>query len=97
MTITPFNIKQHELIGMEIEIAASKNQSLVGLKGIVTDETRNMLVIEQENNPMQASGKSKRFKRLIKSQITFKTKLQGKTVEVDGNVIAKRPEDRIKK
>jgi len=71
-----------ELIGSTIEIIGSKNKTLVGLKGIVVDETKNMIIINNKGT-----------KKILKSHITFK--VDGKIIE--GKQIQKRPEDRIKK
>ena len=50
-----------ELIGLTIEITNSKNKSLMGLKGKIIDETKNMLTIEKNNI----------IKRIIKNQSTL--------------------------
>lgn len=42
------NIFYHELIGLELKVVDSLNKSLIGLSGIVVDETRNTLLIEQK-------------------------------------------------
>ncbi|MFA4887515.1 MAG: ribonuclease P protein subunit [Candidatus Nanoarchaeia archaeon] len=36
----------HELIGKEIEIVEAHNKQLVGMHGIVIDETKNMIELE---------------------------------------------------
>ena len=71
-----------ELIGLDIEIAKAANNSLVGIKGRVIDETKNTLLIK--------TGKGE--KRVIKKQATFLIKGS----EIDGKKLAKRPEERIK-
>jgi len=82
--ITPKNIKKHELIGLDVEVIDAKNKSLVGLKGKVVDETRNTIVLEGE-------------KKVMKKGATFKIRLENGSVEVDGDVLVGRPEERIKK
>lgn len=72
-----------ELIGSSIEIVDSKNETLIGLKGKVIDETKNMLELQE----------GKKTRKILKSQITFK--INDETVQ--GKNITKRPEDRIKK
>ena len=72
------------LIGKNIEITKSKNKSLIGIKGKVIDETKNMIILDNQ-------------KKLIKSQSTFKIKIKNNTYEIDGKVLQTRPEDRIKK
>ncbi len=89
MNINPHNILQHELIGLKAEIGASTNNNMVGLCGMVVDETRNMLVIEAER---------RNEKRIAKAGNTFIFELGGGVrVQVKGNRLVSRPEDRIKK
>lgn len=78
------DIVSMNLIGKSIEITKSKNKSLVGIKGKVIDETKNMIILDNQ-------------KKLIKSQSTFKIKVKNNTYEIDGKVLQTRPEDRIKK
>ena len=78
------DIVSTNLIGKDIEITKSKNKSLVGVKGKVIDETKNMIILDNQ-------------KKLIKSQSTFKIKIKNNTYEIDGKVLQTRPEDRIKK
>jgi len=68
-----------ELIGSSIEVVESKNQSLVGLKGIVIDETKNTLTV-----------KSKKTRKILKGHV--KIMVDGKII--DGKKIRKRSEDR---
>ena len=74
----------HELIGEEIEVVESTNNSYIGIKGKVVNETKSTIVIEQ-------NGKNK---TLLKRAIKFKLLHDGKIIV--GNDIVKRPEDRIK-
>ena len=81
---TARNIGKHELIGLEAEIVESKDPSLIGLKGVVVDETKNMMVID-------VGGEEKRIiKKVVKLRF-------GDYGTIDGSRIAYRPEDRIKK
>ncbi|MFH0798093.1 MAG: ribonuclease P protein subunit [Candidatus Woesearchaeota archaeon] len=83
----PQDIVKHELIGLNIEVTASPNKSLVGKCGKIVDETRSTMTIEEKG----------KFKKVLKSQITFKTKFKGKIVEVFGRDLVSRPEERIKR
>jgi len=76
-----------ELIGLPIEVIESKNKSLVGIKGKIVDETRNMLILET----------SKGIRKIIKSEVKMRIKLNKEKLEVDGKLLVGRPEDRIKK
>ena len=81
------DIVRSELIGSMIEVTQSKNNSLIGLKGKVIDETKNTLILESKN----------KIKKIIKSHIKFKMKVENKIVEINGKLLVSRPEDRIKK
>ena len=85
--ITPQNLVKHELIGLEARVVECTNKASIGIRGMVVDETRNMLVIE-------SGGKEK---RLAKGQCVFSFRLGEKWVRVDGRLLVARPEDRIKK
>lgn len=78
------NIVKKELIGRNIEVVKSKNKSLIGVKGKIIDETKNMFILDNQ-------------KRLIKSQSTFRIKIKEKIYEIDGKILQSRPENRIKK
>ncbi len=83
-------ILQQELIGLRAEVEGSSNNSMIGLGGLVVDETRNTFVIETE----QKNGE----KRIQKSRNTFIFELnEGVRVRVRGDMLVARPEDRIKK
>jgi len=83
------DLVRHELIGLDVEIADSDNPEIIGTKGRVVDETRNMIVIETKD------GKEK---NLAKDGSSFIFTLpQGDRVRVEGNLLVARPEDRIKK
>jgi ribonuclease P protein subunit POP4 len=85
--ISPKNLVKHELIGLTAEVAESTNKSQVGIKGIVVDETKNLVVVET----------SKGLKRIQKKGAEFIFNIpEGKRVKVKGNKIAVRPEERLK-
>ncbi len=89
MRHTPRNIIRHELIGLKVEVVESANEFLVGISGLVLDETRNMLLIGEP-------GKRKRW--VPKRGTLFRIWLpDGLRVLVEGDVIVGRPEDRLKK
>ncbi len=91
MKITAENFLQHELIGLRAEVEESSNKDLQGLRGAVVDETRNMLVLEDE-----------REKKVAKAGNVFVFDLDGEErvrvrVRVSGDLLVSRPEDRIKR
>ncbi|MFT4303261.1 MAG: ribonuclease P protein component 1 [Candidatus Woesearchaeota archaeon] len=69
-------------IGERIQIKKSSNQSLVGLKGKIIDETKNLLIVDSGDKIYQ----------IIKNQIIFEIN----SVIITGDQILKAPEDRIK-
>ena len=81
------DIPRRELIGLEAEVADATNGSQKGIKGIIVDETKKTLIIEQE----------KTKKTLLKNQITLKIKMDGILVRIDGKALLGRSEDRVKK
>jgi len=82
MPITPKNLPKHELIGLEVKVVDSTDESLVGINGEVLDETQSLLRIED--------------KKVEKKTCIFEFRLpDGKKVKINGKLIAKRPEDRV--
>lgn len=81
------DLLRHELIGSEAEVIRASNKSLVGLKGKIIDETKNTLVLETGN----------KTRRILKENITMKIKMKHQTIQVEGSLLAGRPEDRLKK
>ncbi len=76
-------------IGLTVEVINSHSRNLIGAKGRIVDETKNLIVIES------ADGKEK---RLQKRACTFKFYLDdGTTFDIEGKEIMFRPEDRAKK
>ncbi|MEM5878519.1 MAG: ribonuclease P protein component 1 [Candidatus Aenigmatarchaeota archaeon] len=88
MPITPSNIVRHELIGLETEIKNATNKYLIGLKGLVVDETYGMLMIQTKKGEKKVNKKGTIFIFHLPN---------GKRVQVDGSLLVSRPEDRIKK
>ncbi|MFQ6086738.1 MAG: ribonuclease P protein component 1 [Candidatus Bathyarchaeia archaeon] len=87
MRVTPA-ILQHEFIGLDAKVVRSTHPDYVGITGKVIDETRNTLVIRHKNKD----------KVVIKSTTVFHFILpDGTILEIEGNAIVGRPEDRIKK
>ncbi len=75
----------HELIGEEIEVIDSKNKSNIGIRGKIADETKETLRVHQNDG---------REVVLMKNVITIKLVKSGKVIS--GEIIAKRPEERLK-
>jgi len=88
VTISVANLLAHELIGLKVTISSSSDHSIVGTRGIVRDETRNMLTVEVSNRLLQVPKNSSWF--------TFDLP-DGQPFSVTGSRIQFRPEDRIKR
>ncbi|MBU4501792.1 MAG: ribonuclease P protein subunit [Nanoarchaeota archaeon] len=87
MKIQPADLVRSELIGLEVEVVEAGNKSLVGLKGLIVDETKNTLSIERGDV----------IKKVLKSQVMLNILFDGQTFQIDGKVLVGRPEDRLKK
>lgn len=82
MPINPENIPKHELIGLQCEVVACTDESKIGIEGEVLDETKSIIRIEDQ--------------RVEKKNCVFKFTLpNGEEVEINGEMINKRPEERI--
>ena len=86
--ITSNNLVHHEFIGLKVH-AASKNNKSLNLKGTVIDETKNTIKIE---------GNDMTEKTVPKNGTVFVFEIpDGEKIEIDGNILSVRPEDRLKK
>ena len=87
--ITRKNLLFSTFIGLRVDIVNSSQRNLIGLKGTISDETKNLIVVES------AEG---REIKVPKASSTFRfTTEDGATVDVDGCDIAFRPHERPKK
>lgn len=73
-----------ELVGQEIEVLEAENKKNLNRKGLVVDETKNTLKMEE-------NGK---IRTLLKSQITFRIRKTNQVIR--GVDLLKKPEERIK-
>ena len=80
------NIFRHELIGLRVEIRKAKNKSYNKIKGTIIDETKNSIILEKD-------GKRR---NILKKGTIFLIHLNGKKIEMAGDMLLGRPEDRIK-
>lgn len=75
-------ILRSEFIGKKIKIVDAANKSLIGLEGEIIDETQQTLSIKTK----------KGTKKIIKKDMTFEIE----KIKINGKIITKRPEDRMK-
>ena len=80
---TPKSILQHELIGLRCRAISARNEAQVGISGVIRDETMKMLLIDG--------------KRVEKAGAAFRVWLDDTAVDINGDAILARPEERIKK
>ena len=86
--ITSRNLVHHEFIGLNVHVTSKKNKSL-NLKGTIIDETKNTIKIEAMDNTEKVIPK-------MGSIFVFEIP-NGEKIEINGNILSIRPEDRIKK
>jgi ribonuclease P protein subunit POP4 len=84
----PENLTRHELIGRTVQLCGSTNKSLVGLSGMIVDETRNTLIM-QTNRGVKCVPKSN-------TSLSF-TLPDYQRVIVSGSILISQPENRINK
>ena len=85
--ITVNNLVHHEFIGLSVSVTSVSNKSL-RLKGTVIDETKNTIKIEVDDVEKIIPKKGSIFMFELPT---------GEKVEINGNILSIRPEDRIKK
>ena len=83
--ITQENITSHELIGLNTKIVNSSNSQIIGLNGSIVDETKSMFSIQTSNG----------IKKIPKKHSTMEISLPTSKITIDGNLLAKRPYDRM--
>ena len=82
------DIIRSEFIGLDTQVVKSTNPGLVKMRGRVSDETRNTIVILHYGAE----------KTVVKDTSVFHFTLHdGTVVEIDGKLLLGRPEDRVKK
>ena len=83
--ITAENFTSHELIGSPVKVIESTNHQIIGLKGQIIDETKSMFKIKTGNGS----------KMIPKKHNILEFSIQDRKISVNGDVLAKRPFDRI--
>ncbi len=81
------NVLKDEFIGMLMKITSSSNPILIGIEGEIIDETKNTFVIKTNNGR----------KTILKNQVKFTIKKGDDLIQIEGDKLCFRPEDRVKK
>ena len=76
-------ISEYDLIGQEVTISESKNKEIIGLKGKVIMETKNMIILNTDNG-----------RKNIPKDICQFSNSQG-LLETDSTKLNKRPHERM--
>ena len=84
---SPTNITRHEWIGLCVEVVDAQNKNLIGIKGEIVDETKNLFVIET------SCGE----KKILKKGVKFRIEVDNQKLIIDGDMLVGKSEDRIKK
>ena len=87
MEVTEKNLLYSTFIGLNVEIVNSSQHDLVGLKGIIVDETKNLIVIEIKGKEI----------KIPKVSSVFRFYVSDGAVDVDGRKITFRHYERPKK
>ena len=82
------NLLLSTFIGLEVEVSNSSQRELIGLKGTVVDETKNLIIIEKDGREVKVPKVSATFRFTLDN---------GEKVDVLGKKIAFRPHERPKK
>jgi ribonuclease P protein subunit POP4 len=77
----------HELIGLNVKVIASSDHQMIGLQGEVINETKNMLIIAPQGKQIMIPKKDCHFRFKLPT---------GELVDVDGSLLNKKTENRIK-
>lgn len=87
--ITRQNLLYSTFIGLPVKIINSSQRRLVGLKGTIVDETKNLIVIEKvDGKEIKVPKVSATFRFIVES---------GDEVDIAGSKISFRPYERPKK
>lgn len=84
--ITSKNIFKHELTGLEAKVLKCPDKGKEGIRGKVVNESQNMLIIQTKKGDKKVAKKGTIFRFFIKEG----------AVDIEGNVLLSKPEERIK-
>jgi ribonuclease P protein subunit POP4 len=88
VNLNPENLARHELIGLEVRVAESRDPGQIGLSGQVVDETRNTFLLETKSKVLRLAKKN--------TSLIFALP-DGQNVRIYGSILISKPENRISK
>jgi len=77
-----------EYIGLPVKVVKSRSKTLLGVKGVIIDESKNTFLVERGDGKVV---------RIPKAGNIFRFERYGKVFDIDGSLICFRPEERPKK
>lgn len=80
------NILKTEFIGKKVVVQDAVNACYKNCKGTIIDETKELMIIKNEQG----------IKKIKKKGAIFVLELKNKKISIKGDIINKRPEERIK-
>mgnify|MGYP000119368646 FL=1 len=83
------NIIYHEILGLPVRIVSSLDPGVEGVEGIVVSETMKTITIRSGGREVTT------FK--IGTRYRFKIPDTGEDIEIDGDMLFGRPEDRVRR
>ena len=83
--ISENNIHAHELVGLYGTVDGSTNSQLVGMSGLIVDETQSMLIVQTDTGT----------KSIPKGINTWRFTVSGRDIMVHGNTIQRRSAQRL--
>ena len=84
--IDPKYLVYHDLIGFQVLVKHKKSKANFVDSGIIIDDTKNLLIVKEDN----------RTKRFVKKDYQFRVVFKGGILEIDGNKIVGVPENRLR-
>ena len=83
--ITRENLPSHELIGLNAKVVESTNSQIIGLNGLIVDESKSMFNLKTNNGT----------KKIAKKHNSWEFAIKDGKITIAGKLLAKRPYDRI--
>ena len=89
-TLNPKSLVHHELIGLNMRVISTRDNTFKGVEGLIIDETRNTFQI-------YPSSRSRKKIIIPKNITTFSFQIpKGEEVIVNGQILVGKPQDRLK-
>lgn len=83
------NIAYHELLGLRVRVVSSIDPGVENIEGIIVGETMKTIVIRAGDREIVTFKKGTRYRFIIPES--------GEEVEIDGDRLFGRPEDRVRR